>query len=75
MQELNVKCLPENYPFKYYYYHLVVWPSLIFVAENLETRKVVGYVIGKIDEENEKDLIGHVTSLAVHRSYRKLGLA
>lgn len=75
MQELNVKCLPENYPFKYYYYHFIIWPELIFVAENTISKKVVGYVMGKIDDEKEKATTGHVTSLAVHWSYRKLGIA
>lgn len=70
---MNVKCLPENYTFKYYYYHYINWPELIFVAENLESKKLVGYAIGKLDEEN--NTTGHVTSLAVHRTYRKLGIA
>lgn len=67
MQELNIKCLPENYPFKYYYYHFVNWPEMIFIAENLEAKKVVGYVMGKVAEDS--NTTGHVTSLAVHRSY------
>ena len=46
--------------------------------------KVVGYLLGKIDDENVEDLeallqdagpvYGHVTSLAVLRSHRKLGV-
>lgn len=75
MQQLNVKCLPENYTFKFFYYHFISWPDLIFVAENLETNEVVGYVMGKIEEGTDSLGKGHVTSLAVHRNFRKLGIA
>ncbi len=75
MQQLNVKCLPENYTFKFFYYHFISWPDLIFVAENLETNEVVGYVMGKIEEGTDSQGKGHVTSLAVHRNFRKLGIA
>ncbi len=46
---------------------------MIFIAENLEAKKVVGYVMGKVAEDS--NTTGHVTSLAVHRSYWKLGIA
>ena len=47
------------------------------------TGKVVGYVLGKLDDENatEKDALkgkmrhGHITSISVLREYRKLGIA
>ena len=36
----------------------------------------LGYVLAKIDDEDPtKELHGHITSLAVKRSYRKTGLA
>merc|ERR1712062_775605 len=35
---------------------------------------IVGYVLAKM-EEDSKELHGHITSLAVLRSHRKLGLA
>jgi len=40
----------------------------------------VGYVLAKLEEENEKDdpnklVESHVTSLSVLRTHRKLGLA
>ena len=71
-------CLPENYTFKYYYYHYLSWPSLIFVAEDVSSKKIVGYVLAKLDDENEsdaKELKGHITSLSVLREYRRLGIA
>lgn len=83
MQHCNLLCLPENYQMKYYFYHGLSWPQLSYVAED-ENGKIVGYVLAKIDrgssicrEEDPEDSVphGHITSLAVKRSYRRLGLA
>merc|ERR1712216_913509 len=73
MQSANLMCLPENYQMKYYFYHLLSWPNLSYVAED-QTGKIVGYVLAKM-EESENVAHGHITSLAVMRSHRKLGLA
>lgn len=56
IQECNISCLPENYTFKYYYYHYLCWPDLIFVAEDTQKNKIVGYVLAKIDDEDESEL-------------------
>ena len=81
MQQTNLMCLPENYQLKYYLYHGLSWPHLLHVAETDEGR-IVGYVLAKMDEENESKskkqpqfLGGHITSISVHRDYRKLGIA
>jgi GNAT superfamily N-acetyltransferase len=37
--------------------------------------KIVGYVLAKIDDEDGAELHGHITSLSVLRTHRKLGLA
>merc|ERR1712100_1018861 len=73
MQSANLMCLPGNYQMKYYFYHLLSWPNLSYVAED-QTGKIVGYVLAKM-EESENVAHGHITSLAVMRSHRKLGLA
>merc|ERR1711990_1329128 len=73
MQHCNLCCLPENYQMKYYLYHILSWPQLLFVAEDYN-RKIVGYVLAKMEEDVEVPH-GHITSLAVLRSHRKLGLA
>lgn len=76
MQQCNLMCLPENYQMKYYFYHLLTWPQLSYVAEH--NGQIVGYVLAKMDEDagNEKNPPhGHITSLAVRRNYRRLGLA
>lgn len=84
MQHMNMMCLPENYTMKYYLYHLLTWPELSFVAYD-EKFKIVGYVMGKLDDDDELPtnescnngniITGHITSLAVKLSHRKLGIA
>jgi len=73
MQTCNLMCLPENYQMKYYFYHILSWPQLLYVAEDYN-KKIVGYVLAKMDEEST-ECHGHITSLAVLRTHRKLGLA
>lgn len=58
---------------KYYFYHGLSWPQLSFVAE--EGGKIVGYVLAKLGEDSDEEPSGHITSLAVRRSHRRLGLA
>ena len=77
VQHCNLMCLPENYQMKYYLYHSLSWPLLLHVAESADSggrKKIVGYVLAKLDEESE-DAHGHITSLAVLRTHRKLGIA
>lgn len=62
---------------KYYLYHALSWPELLYVAED-DNGKIVGYVMAKMDDEDsEKDepTHGHITSISVLRSHRKLGIA
>lgn len=75
MQHCNLLCLPENYQFRYFIYHIIAWPHLLYVAD--DGGKIVGYVLGKMAEEDddEEDPHGHITSLAVLRTHRKLGIA
>ena len=78
MQECNLTCLPENYTMKYYYYHIISWPHLSHVAVTPEGR-IVGYCLAKLDddEENDKEGLyhGHITSISVLRSFRRMGIA
>ncbi len=100
---------------KYYLYHILSWPQLLYVAEDYDGR-IVGYVLAKMcvcrilahlskglgqptmwlvhmccswtrlpwfsprpvgarRDEDSTDVHGHITSLAVARTHRKLGLA
>jgi len=91
MQQCNLLCLPENYQLKYYMYHVVwkfiffysnntydlfqlSWPQLSYVAAD-HKGNIVGYVLAKMEEEADEDPHGHVTSLAVKRTFRRLGIA
>jgi ribosomal protein S18 acetylase RimI-like enzyme len=77
MQNCNLRCLPENYNIRYYLYHYLLHPQLLWVSTDYNN-KMAGYVLAKIDDENDKDSTkphGHITSLAVLRSHRKLGIA
>ncbi|KAF9482765.1 acyl-CoA N-acyltransferase [Pholiota conissans] len=78
MQACNLQNLPENYMMRFWLYHSMTWPQISFVAEDHKGR-IVGYVLAKIDEpsEDDKDQVihGHVNSISVLRSYRRLGLA
>ncbi len=41
-----------------------------------EDNTIVGYVLAKMDEDaDDDDIHGHITSLAVRRTYRRLGIA
>ena len=34
-------------PFRYYFYHCLTWPQLLFLAEDAN-KQVVGYVLAKL---------------------------
>ena len=51
-------------------YHILSWPQLLQVAED-DNKNIVGYVLAKL-EEDSVIAHGHVTSLSVLRSHRKL---
>ncbi|KAF8577676.1 silencing group B protein [Ramaria rubella] len=76
MQACNLNNLPENYQMKFYFWHAIGWPHLSYVAEDHKGR-IVGYILAKIDEspDDGTPLNGHVNSISVLRSHRRLGLA
>lgn len=73
MQTTNLWCLPENYAMKYYFYHLLSWPQLLWVAEDFDGQ-IVGYVLAKMEEDDAQPKHGHITSLSVLRTHRKRGI-
>ncbi|KAF2150603.1 acyl-CoA N-acyltransferase [Myriangium duriaei CBS 260.36] len=84
VQQTNITNLPENYFCKYYMYHVLSWPQLSYVAVDVsrpkkspyDAPKIVGYVLAKIEEEPTDGVThGHITSLSVMRTHRRLGLA
>jgi peptide alpha-N-acetyltransferase len=83
IQQCNLSNLPENYFLKYYLYHALTWPQLSFVAvvrgpggRPSAYPKVVGYVLAKMEEDPPDGIQhGHITSLSVMRTHRRLGIA
>ena len=84
VQQCNLTNLPENYFLKYYLYHAMSWPQLSYVAVDAsrppktpyDPPKIVGYVLAKMEEEPADGVQhGHITSLAVLRTHRRLGMA
>ncbi|KAF5005182.1 hypothetical protein FDECE_8355 [Fusarium decemcellulare] len=84
IQHANLENLPENYFLKYYLYHALSWPQLSYVAVDVsrpkkdpyEYPKIVGYVLAKMEEEPTDGIPhGHITSLSVMRTHRRLGIA
>ncbi|KAM5352603.1 hypothetical protein ACJ41O_005325 [Fusarium nematophilum] len=84
IQHANLENLPENYFLKYYLYHALSWPQLSYVAVDVsrpkknpyEYPKIVGYVLAKMEEEPTDGVPhGHITSLSVMRTHRRLGIA
>jgi N-alpha-acetyltransferase 10/11 len=72
---------------KYYFYHLLSWPQLLWVAEDFDGN-IVGYCLAKMEEEEQPQASstplknntqyhrhGHITSLSVLRTHRKRGIA
>lgn len=84
IQHANLENLPENYFLKYYLYHALSWPQLSYVAVDVsrpkrtpyDYPKIVGYVLAKMEEEPTDGVAhGHITSLSVMRTHRRLGIA
>jgi hypothetical protein len=84
IQHANLENLPENYFLKYYLYHALSWPQLSYVAVDVsrpkktpyDYPKIVGYVLAKMEEEPTDGIQhGHITSLSVMRTHRRLGIA
>ncbi|XMA13128.1 hypothetical protein WAI453_005919 [Rhynchosporium graminicola] len=84
VQHANITNLPENYFMKYYLYHALSWPQLSFVAVDVsrpqkspyDYPRIVGYVLAKMEEDPPDGIQhGHITSLSVMRTHRRLGIA
>ncbi|KAF7858590.1 hypothetical protein EAF04_009190 [Stromatinia cepivora] len=84
VQHANITNLPENYFMKYYLYHALSWPQLSYVAVDVsrplktpyDYPRIVGYVLAKMEEDPQDGVQhGHITSLSVMRTHRRLGIA
>uniref|UniRef100_A0A8C5BQ40 N-terminal amino-acid N(alpha)-acetyltransferase NatA n=1 Tax=Gadus morhua TaxID=8049 RepID=A0A8C5BQ40_GADMO len=71
----NLLCLPENYQNEILLLPWIILAQVTpYIAED-ENGKIVGYVLAKMEEDPDDVPHGHITSLAVKRSHRRLGLA
>lgn len=50
---------------KYYFYHLLSWPQLLWVAEDYDG-KIVGYVLAKMEEDARLPKHGKQAGKAKH---------
>lgn len=80
MQTANLHNLPENYSLKYYMLHVLSWPQGSYVATvptSDGNERVIGYVLAKMEDDAEAGSVphGHITSVSVMRSYRRMGIA
>ncbi|KAG0652375.1 N-terminal acetyltransferase A complex catalytic subunit ard1 [Hyphodiscus hymeniophilus] len=87
LPEKQVLPMPQNqecYFMKYYLYHALSWPQLSYVAVDVSRPKktpydyprIVGYVLAKMEEDPPDGVQhGHITSLSVMRTHRRLGIA
>ena len=55
---------------KYYFYHLLSWPQLLWVAEDFDG-KIVGYVLAKMEEDERqprhgKFVVGNVNNTQIY---------
>ncbi|KAL8741996.1 MAG: hypothetical protein Q9190_005463 [Brigantiaea leucoxantha] len=83
MNMCNIDPLTENYSQSFYYHYMAKWSSMFIVAEN-QHNEIVGYVMGKVEEDPDVLKImgdrylpwhGHVTALTVAKAYRGQGIA
>lgn len=84
---VNLDSTTDNYSFLYYlHYHLNSSEQMfVMKTENIESdyfihsNKVVGYIIGKIEEQEDKshedDRSMHISAISIAPSHRKNGLA
>ncbi|CAD6572706.1 MAG: N-terminal acetyltransferase [Cyphobasidiales sp. Tagirdzhanova-0007] len=70
---INLDAFTETYTISYYLNNLSTWPDQFCCVEDTN-QNLMGYMMGKTEGRGE-DWHGHVTSLTVAPSYRRLGLA
>ncbi|MHA1369756.1 MAG: ribosomal protein S18-alanine N-acetyltransferase [Promethearchaeota archaeon] len=78
VMSINERILPENYPRFFYENVLEKYPECFLVAENRETRELVGYIMFRIERGLDSGLKflkkGHLVSFAVLKNYQGLGI-
>ncbi|MDK6028003.1 ribosomal protein S18-alanine N-acetyltransferase [Ignisphaera sp. 4213-co] len=68
--ELEKKCFKDPYPEIVLRMLYELYPELFLVAEDSETKAIIGYVSGMI----RVDGFGHIVSICVDQNYRRRGI-
>lgn len=75
IQHCNWLSLSQNFPLGFFYYYVLRWPPLCYVAEDTKGN-IVGYILSKMEKpESEKEKPkGCIISLGVKRPYRSMDI-
>lgn len=71
MKRINEQCLPENYPYRFWFETLLDTPSLSFVCYSKTAKAVVGYILVSVASETHTRIL----SLATLPEFRRQGIA
>lgn len=71
MKKINEACLPENYPYRFWFDMVSLNPGRCFVCMSTAERKMVGYALICEDTKGQIRLL----SLAVLKAHRSRGVA
>jgi ribosomal-protein-alanine N-acetyltransferase len=71
MKKINEACLPENYPYRFWFDMVSLNPGRCFVCRSKSERKMVGYVLFCEDSKKRMRLM----SIAVLPAHRGRGIA
>jgi ribosomal-protein-alanine N-acetyltransferase len=71
MKKLNEACLPENYPYRFWFDMVSMNPGRCFICRSVKDRKMVGYALFCEDSKRRMRLM----SVAVLPTYRGKGVA
>ena len=77
--EVNEQELPEDYPYFFYKSILDNYPESFLVACN-SNGEIIGYIMWRVERNPSMNSLklknnGHLVSIAVSKSYRRLGVA
>jgi len=77
--DVNEQELPEDYPYFFYKSILDNYPESFLVACNSD-KKIIGYIMWRVERIPANNSLklknnGHLVSIAVLKSYRRLGIA
>ncbi|RLG77668.1 MAG: ribosomal-protein-alanine N-acetyltransferase [Thermoprotei archaeon] len=75
---VNIECLPEHYPIRFWLEHIERYGDAFYVAE--VGSRIIAYVMPRVEFGFAKlgtgmRRLGHIVSIAVRRAFRRRGIA